>query len=359
MFCTNSLEKTVLYDPALRDDKGGDHLLIVTGFTDCEMIANHLIGLHDGHNMYSRKIKIDILLGMYKGTGITLAKHQKILETLTRINGITPNIQTTCRYIYKDAEVHSKVYTWLRNDIPVAAYAGSANYTINSFRVRREVLVDCSCKDASEYYNSLLLDTVDCMDPNVASLIKLNNCQFKCNVNWTRNDEDVSAYNYENLNYNELMKKKPIDTLKVSWLMENGEVGTTSGPNWGMRQKPGYFDKNGKWTLYKRDPNQAYIPYNKSRQKPGFFPDRIHPWDKNCPLFKAVTKNDGVFFMRMAQDNNKALHSAESNALLGKWVRKILGVPFGAPVRLQDFLRYGKTEITFYKFADDVFVMDF
>lgn len=359
MFCTTNLEKTVLYDPALREGKGCDHLQIVTGFTDCEMISNHLIGLHDGGSLYSKKIQIDIILGMYRGSGLTLAKHQKIIETLNRINAITPNIQTSCRYVYKEGEVHSKVYSWQRGGEPEAAYAGSANYSINSFRVRREVLVDCSCREASKYYNSLLPDTVDCMDGNVVSLLRLDSLQAKGSPELIHAAETISAFNYENLNYADLMKQTPIDVLKVSWLTDKGQVGTTSGPNWGQRQKPGYYDKNNKWISYNRDPNQAYIPYNKSHQKPGFFPDRIHPEDKNCPLFKAVTKDDGVFFMRMAQDNNKALHSAESNALLGRWVRKILGVPSGAPVRLQDFQRYGKTEITFRKYADDVFVMDF
>ncbi|MDY6375846.1 MAG: NgoFVII family restriction endonuclease, partial [Succinivibrionaceae bacterium] len=77
------------------------------------------------------------------------------------------------------------------------------------------------------------------------------------------------------------------------------------------------------------------------------------------PLFKAVTKDEGTFYMRMAQDNNKAIHTAESNALLGKWLRHRLGVPEGAPVSDEDFERYGKSKVTFYKFADDVFVMDF
>ena len=345
MFCTTELEKTVLYDPALRKGKGCDHLQIVTGFTDCEMISNHLIGLRDGGSLYSKKIQIDIILGMYRGSGLTLAKHQKIIETLNRINGSIPNIHTSCRYIYKEGEVHSKVYSWLRGSEPAAAYAGSANYSINSFRVRREVLVDCSCKEASGYYNSLLPDTIDCMNGNVVSLLRLDSIQAKGSPELVHAAETISAFNYENLNYADLKKQKAIDELKVSWLTDDGQVGTKSGPNWGQRLN--------------RDPNQAYIPYNKSYQKPGFFPDRINPEDKNCPLFKAVTKDDGVFFMRMAQDNNKALHSAESNALLGRWVRKILGVPFGAPVRLQDFQRYGKTEITFYKYADDVFVMDF
>ena len=172
-------------------------------------------------------------------------------------------------------------------------------------------------------------------------------------------DEEISPDNIENLTYEELIKRTPIDALEVSWLGTNGEVGRSSGPNWGFRGKEGYIDQNGIYIRYNRDRNQAYIPYNVRQHKEGFFPDRKSPDEKNCPLFKAVTKNDGIFYMRMAQDNNKALHTAESNAILGKWVRKRLNVPEGSPVTLEDFKRYGKTTVTFYKYADDVFIMDF
>ncbi len=341
MFLDHDFENTVLYEPASKEGDACNELHIVTGFTDCEMISLHLLNLHDGlKQVYSPSIKINIILGMYKGAGITLSRHNKIQTTLNRINTISPKIQTSCRYVFQNKEVHSKVYAWLRDGSPVRAYAGSANYTMNAFRLRREVMVDCECREASRYYESLLPDTVDCFDPQASVLLELAE-------GVQRQDEEISKYNFENLSYPMLKEKEAeaLDELKVSWLTNDGTVGKTSGPNWGMRDK--------------RDPDQAYIPYNKANQKPGFFPDRIHPDDKNCPVFKAVTKDDGVFFMRMAQDGNKALHSAESNALLGKWLRKTLGVPSGQPVTLEDFKRYGKSEVTFKKFADDVFLMEF
>ena len=355
MFLTDNLEKPVLYDPALSQGECCDTLNIVTGFTDCDMISQHLIQLHDGQGregLYAKKIRINIILGMYKGAGLTKRKHRNIMQTLNRINAISPSsIQTTCRDIYKNAEVHSKVYTWLRNSTPVFGLSGSANYTISAFRVRRETLSDCSPLDSSAYYNFLLDDTVDCFDPHVRDLIRLSDRNVP--------DEEISPDNIENLTYETLIKRTPIDALEVSWLGTNGKVGMSSGPNWGFRGSEGYIDQNGVYVRYNRDRNQAYIPYNVRQHKEGFFPDRKNPDDKNCPLFKAVTKDDGIFYMRMAQDNNKALHTAESNAILGKWVRKRLNVPEGSPVTLEDFKRYGKTTVTFYKYADDVFIMDF
>lgn len=342
MFITHDLEKSVLYDPAVIAGRACDHLLIVTGFADCDMMAQHVIQLHDEQgSRFSRHIAIDIILGMYKGASLNLRKHQKIMQTLNRLNTIDrKKIHITCRYICADREVHSKVYTWLKDGVPAEAFAGSANYTINAFRRRREMLTDCAARDSWDYYNELLSDTVDCFNPAVPDLLHLSTAE-------TTNDE-ILPDNAENLDYQTLKNRTPVDVLEVSWLTAKGTVGFGSGPNWGIRP-------NGT----KRDRNQAYIPYNKSRQKAGFFPDRKNPADKNCPLFKAVTSDGGLFYMRMAQANNKGIHTAESNALLGKWLRKKLGAADGAFVTEDDFKRYGKTSVTFYKYADDVFIMDF
>lgn len=351
MLYTHDFEKKILYNPSRLDSESCDNLLIVTGFTDCEMIAQHLIQLHDEQGeKYVRKINIDIILGMYKGSGLTERKHRNIMQTLNRINSISRNtIHTTCRYIYRNEEVHSKVYVWRRAGQPILGFAGSANYTINAFRIRREAMADCPGKDASDYYAQLFQDSIDCFDGNVRNVLKFSNASVP--------DDELSPDNIENLTYDGLKARTPLDVLEVSWLTKDNKVGKSSGPNWGFRGEIGYFDLNGEYVRYNRNPNQAYLPYNNRKQ--GFFPDRKNPEDKNCPLFKVVTKDDGIFYMRMAQQNNKALHTAESNAILGAWLRKRLRVPDGSPVTMDDFKRYGKTAVTFYKYADDVYIMDF
>ena len=125
-------------------------------------------------------------------------------------------------------------------------------------------------------------------------------------------------------------------------------MGYGSSINWGIRP-------NGT----KRNPNQAYIPYNKQDRIPGFFPDRINPEDKNCPVFRVVTKDGGTFHMRMAQQGNKALQSAESNSILGEWIRKRMKLPSGCYITKQMLLNYGKTEVTFRKYDDGTYLLDF
>lgn len=81
--------------------------------------------------------------------------------------------------------------------------------------------------------------------------------------------------------------------------------------------------------------------------------------DLHCPLFKVITKDNEIFYMRMAQSDNKSIQTAASNALLGQWLREKLGLQSGSIVELKDFQRYGRTDVTFIKYADDVFIMEF
>lgn len=81
--------------------------------------------------------------------------------------------------------------------------------------------------------------------------------------------------------------------------------------------------------------------------------------DENCPMFKVITKDFGSFHMRMAQQGNKALHSVESNAILGEWIRKRIGAPSGGYVTKQMLELYGKTYVTFRKYADGTYLLDF
>ena len=253
--------------------------------------------------------------------------------------------KVSCRYICKGAEVHSKMYIWSQlngcsKEIPRLAFCGSLNYTMNAFYKRRESVSVCDSLQAYKYYRELLPDTIDCFDPNVSQQIK--------NVNNKKADtyEEVDFSDDEYAVYDSMI---PIDTLNVSLLVASGkDTGYGSGINWGIR-------RNGT----KRDKNQSYIPYNNNDKKEGFFPDRINPNDKNCPMFKVITKDFGSFHMRMAQQGNKALHSVESNAILGEWIRKKIGTPSGGFVTKQMLEHYGKTYVTFRKYKDGVYLLDF
>ncbi len=332
-------DKYVLYKPA----RLSNHLRIVTAFTDIERISTHMIQLQEGMKRgdYKPQQTVDIILGMTKSS-LTQKKHDDICRLLRFLKDAKGMPKISCRYISEGKEVHSKLYVWTakeeEREVPKIAFCGSLNYTMNAFYKRRELVSKCEPLMAVEYFNSLLPYTIDCFDPLAGE--KLKNVQNAAAAEEPDPiEEDYSYYD----------KQEPIDTLNVSLLRADGsDTGYGSGINWGIRQ-------NG----YKRDTNQAYIPYNKRDKKEGFFPDRINPDDKNCPMFRVITKDFGSFHMRMAQAGNKGLHSVESNAILGEWIRKRLKAPSGGYITKRMLDLYGRSYVTFRKYADGTYLLDF
>ena len=63
--------------------------------------------------------------------------------------------------------------------------------------------------------------------------------------------------------------------------------------------------------------------------------------------------------MRLAQAGNKGIHSADSNAIIGMWLRQKLGVPAGTFITKEMLESYGSTRVTFKKYEDDIYVLEF
>ena len=346
-FITSNFDEPILYTPARTDFiRPCSSLKIITAFTDCERISTHMIGLSEGmkNKRITKGMSVEILLGMTKSS-LSQKKHEDICRMVKFLNDSRDMPRISCRYISQGAEVHSKVYIWSQFDknleeLPYIAYCGSLNYTMNAFYKRRESVSMCNNLEAYWYYKELLEDTVDCFDPSVIE--KLKNITNNTIDNFVEPDNSEKDY----LVYDNMI---PIGTLNVSLLTADGSgTGYGSGINWGIR-------RNGT----RRNQNQAYIRYNSNDRVDGFFPDRINPDDENCPMFKVITKDFGSFHMRMAQQGNKALHSVESNAILGEWIRKRIGAPSGGFVTKEMLELYGKTYVTFRKYSDGTYLLDF
>ncbi len=331
MLYTNDLEKTVLFEPATRCNR----LQIVSGFTDCERIATHVIELVDGHKegKYKKVKQIDLIVGMYRS--VSERKHLLLKNLLKTTLSDNDSPKFNLYYITQNREVHSKVYTWFNGKTPMESFVGSANYSIEAFKRRRECMTDGDPRLTAKYFDSLVGDTVNCLNAQ--------------NIRFSRKAvEPDEAFDPDNNDYAYYSRLEPVATITVSLLTTKGEIGYGSSVNWGIR-------RNGT----PRNANQAYIPYNKPDKVPGFFPDRVNPEDRNCPLFRVLTPDGGMFHMRMAQQNNKALHSAESNSILGSWIRSRLGCSSGSFVTKQMLLNYGKTYVTFKKYEDGTYILEF
>lgn len=116
-------------------------------------------------------------------------------------------------------------------------------------------------------------------------------------------------------------------TATVSLLDKSGNV--QYGLNWGQREH--------------RDPDQSYLQLTPEIYRGDYFPPK-------GKYFIVETDDDETLIMTRAQkDLGCALQTPENNAILGKYIRKRLGVESGAEITLEDILNYGISDIYFYK----------
>ena len=143
-FISSNFDEPVLYAPArVERTNPCTSLKIITAFTDCDRISTHVIHLAEGikNNRFVKDLSIDIILGMTKSS-LSHKKHEDICRLIGFLNGSKNMPKVSCRYICNGAEVHSKVYIWSKPDeecaeLPMYAYCGSLNYTMNAFYKRR------------------------------------------------------------------------------------------------------------------------------------------------------------------------------------------------------------------------------
>jgi hypothetical protein len=307
----------VLIAPA---QQGADRLCIVSGYATPSMAAWHMQKLKDSG---IPPIHIDLIVGMCPVDGLSMISHKGFQDIIATYNPIPYYPQFNCQYVYQGAGVHSKLYVWLKNDQPVSAFIGSANYTLTAFsRKRREVLNQCDPVEAISYFDTIEGDTVYCTNAEVEEHIRMY--------------RENPALDCESAEHAEAHPENEKATLSL--LSRSGEVGTRSGLNWGQRDR--------------REPNQAYISLPASIARSDFFP-------LNKQHFTVITDDNKSLVLRVEQQNDKAITTPENNSRIGEYFRNRLGLANGSPVWRADLERYGRTDITFYKYDDEQYFMDF
>ena len=126
--------------------------------------------------------------------------------------------------------------------------------------------------------------------------------------------------------------------VTLSFITRTGDTGAKSGLNWGQRKN--------------RNRNEAYIPLPSYIAKSGFFP-------LNKQHFLVITDDHHLLQLRVEQQNDKAITTPASNALLGEYFRNRLGLANGAYVTAADLRSYGRTDVTFIKIDEEHYYMDF
>lgn len=305
---------------------GGNNLFIVSGYATAAMTFHHL----DTVRQMNGTISIHLIVGMTAQDGLSLSNHrafQKLAE-----DDFPDNFE--CSYIIKSPPVHSKVYAWFRDNKPLAGFIGSANYTQRAFgRYQRETMSGMDAEQGFQYFNSLAADTIYCNHPEAENFVNVYDYRYQARRRREREhigeEQKVLTPEIQGLEF-----------VRVSLLDRAGNLPQRSGLNWGQRPEE------------HREPNQAYIRLPAAVNKTDFFPERSQH-------FTVFTDDGKVLICTRAQDQGKAIHTPHNNSLIGEYFRHRLEVPFGRPVRTDDLLVFGRTDIVFYKLDEETYYMDF
>ncbi|MCL2519089.1 MAG: NgoFVII family restriction endonuclease [Oscillospiraceae bacterium] len=315
-----------LYNDALIQPgrEGANHLKIISGYASAAMAFHHLEEL----NQKGINISISLLVGMCPSDGLSFSNHRGFQNIISSAYSKC----FSCSYVYSKPSVHAKLYIWYKTGTFYKAFIGSPNYTQNAFsKNQREILSEIQDDHVSEYYNHIEKDSIYCNHADAEELVKIYNDK---NYYLKHPHEDTVAQIFP--------KTEGLEDIRVSLLCrKTGDVPRIGGLNWG--QRPG------------REPNQAYLQLPPEVYKKDFFPKRPQH-------FTVVTDDSKSFICTRAQkdlNNGHAVETPHNNSLLGEYFRNRLGLQNGAKITKEDLLRYGRTDITFYKFDDENFLMDF
>lgn len=127
-------------------------------------------------------------------------------------------------------------------------------------------------------------------------------------------------------------------SIKVDLIDSKGEV--QYGLNWGQRDG--------------RNPDQAYIQLSADVYKSDFFPSK-------GKYFVVRTDDGQTIIMTRAQKtgDGTAIQTPDDNSILGKYIRKRLGLQEGTPITAADIAAYGRDNIVITKIDNLNYEMNF
>jgi len=314
---SNNIAQKVLFTPVRQ---GLDTLMILSGYATPNMASWLIKSLQE---IRLGPINISLLIGMVPYDGLSVSIHEgfKELHGKSYPSAVRKFI---CSYVFQNPPVHANLYVWLKNETPVLAYTGSADFMQNSFiSARREIVENCDPNEAYAFLSDIESKSIYC-----------NHGEVEDNIVLRPTHQILDADN----NPLTTLSGEGITSVTLSFLTNHGDVGQKSGLNWGQRNH--------------RNKNEAYIPLPSRIAKTDFFP-------LNKQHFIAVTDDGHNLLLRVEQQNDKAITTPLSNAQLGEYFRNRLGLENGEFVTKQDLLNYGRVDVTFFKIDDEEFYMDF
>lgn len=313
---TGDIAKQVLFSPI---ESGADKLLILSSYASPNMASWYMKQLQERK---TNPIDISLIVGMTAYDGISEPAHKGFISLHHSYSSKSVR-SFSCNYISDNPAEHSNLYIWLKNDTPELAFAGSADFTQNSFiSPRNEIMEKCSPSEAFEYYSKAESRSCYCNYSEIEEMVIIGK-----NHPILDNESAILGG----------ISGRMVNNVKLSLLTDKGIVAEVSGLNWGQREK--------------RNPNEAYIRVPRSIARQKFFPTDRH--------FTVLTDDGKFLILRTEQQNDKALTTPMNNSLLGEYFRNRLGLSNGQMITKEDLERYGRTDIVFAKIDEEHYYMDF
>lgn len=318
----NKLFESVLLNPV---KQGANILYVVSGYASAAMGLHHLQAILPADD----RILIRLIVGMCPQDGLAESNH----KAFQQLAGEQYPKNFECSYISSPPSVHSKVYAWYKNDTPVCAFVGSANYSQNAFREKQlEVMQSSDPAECRKYFKSLQGNSVFCTDEDVTDSIRIFS-----DADYARRRAGTKA-GAKGPEGEESARYEGLPSVTVSLLGNNGVLPKISGLNWGQRPR--------------REPNQAYIRLPMPIARSDFFPPR-------ATHFTVLTDDGKTLICTRAQDKAKAIETPHNNSLIGEYFRNRIGAANGQPLTKSDLVRFGRTDVSFFKVDDETYLMDF
>lgn len=322
MFNKN-LAETILFSPIRLD---ADSINILSGNATPTMASWYLTSLHERRSKSSfPTIQVNLVVGMTSVDGISSSSHSEFKDLHYRNATDASWDSFSCSYVYDLPAIHSNLYIWTKKGNPLAAFVGSAPFLQSSFLPSRveelrveELMSEVDPNEALKYYRNVEEHTIFCTHSEVENNVRITN-DFP---------PDLGQRN----------PQTGLETISLSLLTRDGNIGSRSGLNWGQRAG--------------RNPNEAYIPVPRKIARKRFFP-------LNKQQFTVQTDDHKSLILRIEQERDKALTTPLSNSLLGEYFRRRLGLRNGEYVSVESLKKYGRTAVSFTKIDEEQYYMDF
>ncbi|MDO4555651.1 MAG: NgoFVII family restriction endonuclease [Lachnospiraceae bacterium] len=308
---SDSIAQQLLFDPI---KEGANKLCILTSHATPSM-ASWLLKSYEEKGITD--VEVELIISDVIDEGIDDISHEGFKELHgNRYSSIWSNF--SCSYLFQPPALKQNYYIWLDDEKPVKAFGCSYEFTQQSMlRTHSGSMHTRLAVYAHGLYEKAVDRSIYCNHSEVDDYIVVRSSSTALSTSSHASEENC---------------------VHLSLLARGGETGTKSGLNWGQRSH--------------RNKNEAYIPLPVKIARSDFFP-------LNKQHFLVVTDDHHTLQLRVEQQNDKAITTPASNALLGEYFRNRLGLPNGSYIKKEHLLAYGRSDVTFHKIDEEQYYMDF